>query len=194
MTKPTLSLYPVSLTAKSGDIVAVDLILSSHDNPIVSVDSFISYDASMLAVVNPASPDVNKSALFESVGAKVSEPGTLYVYAINSKGATAQSGKIATFYLQAQKTGITELKILCSQVDKSSQIIGNDKEFSNIIDCKKTSFHTATVNIGTGDNVLGASDRVMTPSVMVLIGVTLIGVAVFTMLVFKYKNLIKKIK
>lgn len=194
MNNPSLSFNPVIVRAKSGDIVAVDLILNNDGSPVASIDAFISFDENILSLTNLNNPEIKKTDLFASVGAKRSEPGLLYVYAINTNNAVEKSGSVATLYFQAQKTGTTELKIRCTTSNESSKVIKKDPEFPNIIECQKTNSQTSSISVVSGDNVLGTKDRVTPLPIWALVMILMVGVVLFIAIIYKYKKVIYKIK
>ncbi len=196
-TTASFSFEPVNITASKDDLIPVDVLIYSGTDPVISVDTWISYDPSVLSIASPESPEIKKGEMFENVSAKVISPGNLYVYAINQSPSLKQvtNGKIATIYFKAQKSGQTELRFDCIPFNtQTSQIIKNDEELSNIINCTTTRAHTATVTINNQSNVLGisASNAMQPRWGYVIVSVLLLILTV--VLFMRYRKLMNKLK
>ncbi|QQS44592.1 hypothetical protein IPM65_03260 [Candidatus Roizmanbacteria bacterium] len=193
----SFSFEPVNISASAGDIIPVDVMIYSGADPVISTDIYISYDPSILSIASPQNPELKKGELFQSVDAKVIQPGSLYIYAINPSADLKQvtNGKIATIYFQAQKEGSTELRFDCVPfMSQTSQIIRNDEELSNIINCTSTRSHSTSVVINDRQEVLGVSVGNGVQPTWGYVIVSLLMIILTAVLFMRYRKLMTKLK
>lgn len=193
----SFSFEPVNITASAGDVIPVDIMIYSGSNPVISTDIYISYDPSLLSIASPQNPEIKKGELFQSVDAKVIQPGNLYVYAINPSADLKQvtNGKVATIYFQAQKAGQIDLRFECVPfMTQTSQIIRNDEDLTNIINCTSTRSHTSSVLIHDRTEVLGVSVGQNIQSNWGYVVVSLLMIILTAILFMRYRKLMKKLK
>jgi len=193
----SLSFDPVNITASAGDIIPVDVMIYSGSDPVISTDIYISYDPSVLSIASPQNPEIKKGELFQSVDAKVLQPGNLYIYAINPSPDLKQvtNGKIATIYFQAQTSGQIDLRIQCEPfMTQTSQIIRNDEDLTNIINCTSTRAHTSSIAIHDQTEVLGVSVSNNIQSNWGYVVISVLMLVLTAVLFMRYRNLMKKLK
>lgn len=193
MTKPYLKLDSNSLNIKAGEVFAVDLVLESSNNPVTAIDAVINFDSSKINILNYNSPDIKKTDLFTTVGAKLTNSQEIYVYAINRDSPIVKSGKVATIYFQASKAGSAQFNISCKDGLNSSQIITSNDNLSNIIDCNKTTENTVTATVTETQNVLGVADSKQNVSIWAIFMLIVFGGILLTLLMYRYKKFIQKI-
>lgn len=193
----SFSFDPVNITASAGDIIPVDVMIYSGSDPVISTDIYISYDPSILSIASPQNPELKKGELFQSVDAKIIQPGNLYVYAINQSPDLKQvtNGKIATVYFKAEKSGTTNLRFECVPfMSQTSQIIRNDEELTNIINCTTTRAHATSVVVQDKKEVLGVSVSNNMQSGWGYVVVSLMMLILTAVLFMRYRKLMKKLK
>lgn len=190
-TPASLSLEPTSISVLQGDQIPIDLLIYSGKNTVISTDAYITYDPQLLAITE----QIDGGDLFQSVGVKQISPGRAYVYGINLDIAQAKpaQGSVARIYFQALTSGTTKLQIDCVPFsEKTSQIVSQKDELTNIIHCDSTRTHTSAVTI-SGDNVLGTSTQNMFSTYKWHIS-TLILIAILTVILYmRYRKLTKEI-
>lgn len=196
-TTASFSFEPVNVTVSKGDIIPLDVMIYSGDDPVISTDAWIAYDPTMLSISTPQNPELIKGELFQSVDAKIISPGRLYIYAINPSHTEKKetNGKLATVYFKAEKSGQVELRFECNPFStQTSQIIKNDEELNNIINCTSTQSHTSTVTIGNSGSVLGVSvNKTMTTNLGYVVA-TILLLILTGVLFMRYRKLMQKLK
>ena len=193
----SFSFAPVNITASAGDIIPVDVMIYSGSDPVISTDIYISYDPSILSIATPQNPELKKGELFQSVDAKVIQPGNLYIYAINPSADLKQitNGKIATIYFQAQTSGTTDLRFECVPfMNQTSQIIRNDEDLTNVINCTTTRAHSTSVVVQDKTDVLGVSVTNNMQSKLGYVVISLLMLVLTAVLFMRYRKLMKKLK
>ncbi|MDA1316543.1 MAG: cohesin domain-containing protein [bacterium] len=191
-TPASLSLGPTSISASQGDQIPVDLLIYSGNNKTISTDAYITYDPQILEITT----QIDGGDLFQSVGVKQITPGKAYVYGINLDLAQAKpmEGNVARIYFQAISSGTTKLQIDCVPFsEKTSQIVSQKEELTNIIHCDSTRTHTSTVTI-SGDNVLGTSTENMFGLYKWHISAAVLVAVLTATLYIRYRNLTKQLK
>lgn len=193
----SFSFDPVSIQTRTGDTFPVDVLIYSGSDPVISSDIWVRYDPNVLELVPQDTALVTARPLFATVETKPIAPGSLYLYALKpvSTQAGATNGVIATLHFRTKTAATTHLQFDCIPFEeKTSQIIRQDPELTNIINCDTTRTHQATVTVA-GSEVLGVSDRMKQGIInpwYFSAGVVLMVIA--GMVLFRYRQLIHKRK
>ncbi len=189
----SLSFEPVSLSVKEGDIIPVDILIYTGSDKAISTDVWVSYNPDYFMPAPSYESMVEKGSLFQRVDAKLISPGSLYMYGINESAVSAPAnGKLATLFLQAKKTGQSEIRFQCKDVGTAtSQIIKQDGALENIINCERTTSHTAQITISENSSVLGASTIQDGATSWIFIGLGISLGILATLLMVRYRRLQK---
>ena len=177
----SLSFEASQNTVLVGESVDLAINIYSNQEPVAATDVWISYNPSLFQPILPA----QNSRLFEAMEAKIVAPGKLYIYGLrrNASETETANGNIATITFKALQEGAATFKFEClSGVENSSQIIKNNPQLTNIINCERTQAHSQIISIAD-TQILGASDRYILPLNMWYL-TTL--VAILTITVFLY--------
>jgi len=191
MSKPSLSFLKNQGSYAVGDIVPVDIAISTGKENVISADVYLKYNSEFLELASSV-PDIVKTDLFSMVSGKNINENLFYLYAINQKPVQAQHQKLATVYFRAKKEGAIELSYLCD-ISKTSAIISSDNNFKNVIDCQSTSFHTVKLQLKNSNQVLGANNQFTKTQTVLLFTATVFAISLFLILFYRYKKLINKI-
>lgn len=188
----SLSFDPVQINTKTGQTISIDVNMYTGEESVASTDVMIHYDKALL---EPVLSETKNGNIFQKVEAKSILPGTMYLYGIQENPDLAQpaQGRVATITFKTLNEGNAQITFDCDPVkNTTSQIIKNNSEFENIINCTSTLSHATEVTITKG-SVLGAySDTYgrLNPYTAIF-GIL---VAVFTFFIFlKYQKLRKGI-
>jgi len=191
----SFSFDPISITAKAGEIVTIDVLMYSGSDPVISSDVWISYNPEKLTPITEGLSDVKGGNFFQITDAKIVSPGKMYLYAINQSPSAANiaNGKLASISFMAREAGSTDLRFDCVPFQKqTSQIISYDAELSNIINCTTTRAHTASITVEKAGNVLGASTQNSYQTWYIALAVLFV---LFTGVLFlRYKRLSRNLK
>ncbi len=188
--RASLSFEPVNTTLSLGDFGEIYVNIFTENQSVISTDIWITYDPAIIQPILPA----KGNKLFESTEARIVSPGKLYVYGIRRDTMTAGSanGAITSLKFKALKEGSTKLTFECPTLGTTrSQIIKNDKELSNIIDCARTVSHTSTVSVVEKTNILGAYDQEGGAPMMLYLTLTTALLIFFTLFFLRTKKLAK---
>lgn len=189
-TTASLSFETTSQPVVLGQNVDLNVNIFTDQEAVISTDIWIQYNPELLQPILPA----KGSNLFESTEAKILEPGRIYIYGLRRDTLTAgpANGKIATLTFKALKNGNASFAFICNERGSvQSQIIKNDPQLENIINCERTTSHTATIVVGESQ-VLGASDKAAFPFNMWYL-TALVAVLTFTMILYiRTKKLAKE--
>lgn len=191
----SFSFDPITTTTQEGEIFTTDILMYSGSDPVISSDVLISYNPEVLTPITDGASDIQPGDFFQIIEAKILSPGKVYIYAINQSPSQsrAANGKLASVSFRARKAESTELRFDCIPFQKlTSQIIANDPDLTNIINCTTTRAHTSTVLIEAGNNVLGTSTQKSYQTWYVGLAVLF---AIFAgVLYFRYKRLFRHLK
>lgn len=153
----SLSFETSQNTVSLGDSLDLAINIFGDQEPIASTDVWISYNPSLVQPILPA----KNSGLFESMEAKIVSPGKIYLYGLrrNADQSQTANGNIATITFKALQEGTAIFKFECETGGQNtSQIIKNNPELPNVINCERTLAHSQIISIANAQ-VLGASDK-----------------------------------
>ena len=190
----SFSFDPIVITAEQGDILTVDILMYSGTDPVVSSDVWVSYNPDFLTPITEGDYDMKPGNFFQITDVKIFSPGKIYLYAINQSPTASDTtnGRLASVSFKAQKKGTTELRFDCMPFQKqTSQIIRQDPEFTNIINCASTRSHTSVITIDQG-GVLGASTQ--NSNQTIYIGLAILFALLVGLLLLRYTRLSKTLK
>lgn len=188
----SLSFEPATIQIKEGQTARFNINIYTDNDPVASTDVMITYDPTYL---EPVLNGTVNGSIFQKVGTKLITQGKLYIYGIqeNPDDATPAQGTISTISFKALKSGSSQLMFDCNPTNEiTSQIIKNNADLDNIINCTSTISHTAQITISSG-NVLGTYTETYAKlnAYTAIFGIL---IAVFTFFVFlKYQKLRKDI-
>lgn len=187
----SVSFEPSTSNVKVNEIVELNINMYTGNEAVASSDIKINYDETLL---EPIINQTKNGSIFQHVDAKIISPGTLYLYGIQEDKELMQpaQGTIATISFKALKEGNSQLSFECDPLQNtSSQIIKNNADFENIINCTSTLSHRAEISISKG-SVLGTySEYSALQPYTTIFGIL---VLVFTFFIFlKYQRLKKSI-
>ncbi len=189
-TTASLSFETIHQPVVLGQNVDLNVNIFTDQEAVISTDIWIQCDSELLQPILPA----KGSSLFESMEAKIVEPGKMYIYGLRRDTFTAgpANGKVATLTFKALKNGNATFTFICNENGSmQSQIIKNDPQLRDIINCERTTSHTATITVGE-NQVLGASDKAAFPFNMWYL-TALVAVLTFTMILYiRTKKLAKE--
>jgi len=191
----SFSFDPITTTTQEGQIFTTDILMYSGSEPVISSDVMISYNPEVLTPITDGASDIQPGDFFQITDAKILSPGKMYIYAINQSPSQSgvANGKLATISFRARKAGSTELRFDCIPFKKqTSQIITNDPDLTNIINCTTTRAHSSTVLIEAGNNVLGASTQ--KPYQTWYVGLAILFAIFAGVIYFRYKRLSQHLK
>lgn len=180
-TPASVSFDPSTSQVKINDIVGININMYTNNESVASADIKIHYDRNLL---EPIVDQTKNGSIFQKVDAKIISPGILYVYGIQENKELMQpaQGTVATINFKAIKEGTAQLTFNCDPVQNTtSQIIKNNAEFENIINCTSTLSHRAEIVIAKG-SVLGAYSEYS--NLQPYISILGILVLVFTFFIF----------
>lgn len=189
----SLSFDPVSTSVKEGDVIPVQILIYTGSENVMSTDVWISYNPDYFIPAPTKQSVIEAGTLFQKVNAKVISPGSLYVFGINeSASSTPANGSLATFFLQAVKSGSSEIRFQCNESGTlTSQIIKQNESLDNIINCGRTTSHTAQIAIKANSSVLGASTASQSLNSWLFVGFGMVLGMMVALLIIRYRRLQK---
>lgn len=176
----------------AGERTEVHVVIQTGDTPVASSDIWIAYPPALLEPILPLSAQDLAESQFRQVGAKVTEPGKLYLFALEPKQTVhGADGLVASIPFRAIRSGQAQLSFYCLDgSDRTTAIIQNDPSLANIFSCEQGMRQTKTIII-TGENasVLGATTQSHTAPVW---GYLIAAVILLSVSIVLLKNVLKK--
>lgn len=136
-----------SVDASVGETFTADVIVDAGDDSIVSADIYVKYDADVLSVEK-----VDDGTFFDTL-VKDSQTGQEYIAGMFDDVGKSKtgSGTVATITFKVLKDSATTISYLCdTTASKTSKIIKNDNDATNIIECDNNG--TLAVNSSSSSN------------------------------------------
>src|SRR3990167_5211233 len=139
----TLTFDPSTKDANVNDSIDINTIVNAGAENILSVDGYIKYDKTMLEFQNFTDGD-----FFPIVTTEEISDGNLYIGAyVDDPGTTKTgTGTYSTITFKALKEGTTTVEYFCDDtVNESSEVIKDDINASNIINCSGNGTSVITI-------------------------------------------------
>ena len=149
----TLTFDPSTKDANVNDSIDIKTIVNAGSENILSVDGYIKYDSTMLEFQKFTDGD-----FFPIVTTEEILDGNLYIGAYVDNPATTKTGTgtYATVTFKALKEGTTTVEYFCDDtVNESSEVIKDDIDASNIINCSGNG--TSVITIGASDTTVNST-------------------------------------
>src|SRR3989338_6798409 len=139
----TLTFDPETKDANINDSIDIKTIVNAGTENILSVDGYIKYDSTMLEFQKFTDGD-----FFPIVTTEEISDGNLYIGAYVDDPATTKTGTgtFATVTFKALKEGTTTVEYFCDDtVNESSEVIKDDIDATNIINCSANGTSVITI-------------------------------------------------
>jgi len=139
----TLTFDPATKDANVNDSIDINTIVNAGAENILSVDGYIKYDETMLEFQKFTDGD-----FFPIVTTEEISDGNLYIGAYVDDPATTKTGTgtYATITFKALKEGTTTVEYFCDDtVNESSEVIKDDIDATNIINCSANGTSVITI-------------------------------------------------
>ena len=156
----TLTFDPATKDANVNDSIDINTIVNAGAENILSVDGYIKYDKTMLEFQNFTDGD-----FFPIVTTEEISDGNLYIGAyVDDPGTTKTgTGTYSTITFKALKEGTTTVEYFCDDtVNESSEVIKDDINASNIINCSDNG--TSVITIASSGEATPTSTPTPTPT------------------------------
>lgn len=151
----TLRFEPSSVDTSSGETFDLDIYVDTDDSEVFGVDAVITYDSNIMQV------EKITNGTFLDIGHKdYDEKGNIVVigYVQNSGESVIGEDVLATITFKATKGGTGDVDFVCNVDDKTeSNIITNDLDSSDIIDCAASGKSVVVVDGGTSTSKSSSS-------------------------------------
>ncbi len=144
------------------DTFDVEIIVSPGSDEITSIDSYVTYDSSIISAQS-----VTEGTYFPTVLNDLTT-GRAYVAGLVDSPTDFKTGigTVATITFRAVAEGETDLIFDCDdQATVTSKIIKNDINSTNIIQCDENG--TAVITVGVSDGLGGEDNETPTPTKVV---------------------------
>lgn len=158
----TLTFDPETKNANVNDSIDIKTIVNAGAENILSVDGYIKYDKTMLEFQKFTDGD-----FFPIVTTEEISDGNLYIGAYVDDPATTKTGTgtYSTITFKALKEGTTTVEYFCDDaVNESSEVIKDDIDASNIINCSGNGESVITIGAGTTVNPTSTPTPTPTPT------------------------------
>lgn len=139
----TLTFDPATKNANVNDSIDIKTIVNAGTENILSVDGYIKYDSTMLEFQKFTDGD-----FFPIVTTEEISDGNLYIGAYVDDPATTKTGTgtYSTITFKALKEGTTTVEYFCDDtVNESSEVIKDDIDATNIINCSGNGTSVITI-------------------------------------------------
>ena len=146
----TMTFDPDTKEANVNDSFDIKTNVNAGSENILSVDGYIKYDATMLEFQKFTDGD-----FFPIVTTEKISDGNLYIGAYVDDPATTKTGTgtYATVTFKALKEGSTKIEYFCDEsVNETSEIIKDDIDASNIINCSGNGTSQITIASSGGSS------------------------------------------
>lgn len=157
----TLQLDPSTASVSVNQTFEVKITVNSGGEEINAVDAFVLYDKNLLEIQS-----VNDGSFFPTVLNDIRTAGRAYVAGIVDNPGTFKvgSGIVAGLLFKAKAAGTTTLVFDCTQGStKDSNVVKNDLNASDIIQCAGNGKSVMTVNGGAVAPTTAAASPTFTP-------------------------------
>lgn len=157
----TLTFDPETKNVNVNDLIDINTIVNAGTENILSIDGYIKYDATMLEFQKFTDGD-----FFPIVTTEEISDGNLYIGAYVDDPATTKTGTgtYSTITFKALKEGTTTVEYFCDDtVNESSEVIKDDIDATNIINCSGNGTSEITI-ASSGDTTTVNPTSTPTPT------------------------------
>lgn len=148
---------PRSISIQKGNTFPLKINAYSGSDYLRGVSVYITFNPELLEVVKTGNNfEITTTPLFTNVHHEVID-NKIYIYGLFESKLNRQiNDEIATINFRALKKGKTFINVQCDNSEKTTKILKNDTQLSNIIDCIVSKNNNTEVTI-VEQSVLGAT-------------------------------------